>query len=83
MVRRVMFKTGFVSSAEWYGIARTLEEENMLGATKTILTVEDERDPRDLLSMMLQAEGYSIILASDGRRGGSSVSREAQLTHRG
>ncbi len=45
----------------------------------TVLVVEDERDIRDAIAEALSAEGYSVVLATDGRdamgrlRDGSAV----------
>lgn len=51
-------------------VARRLEEENtdeIPGGTETILLVEDEDPLRTLMRARLEAKGYTVIEAKDGR----------------
>ena len=43
---------------------------------KTILVADDERSMRDLLGMLLEAEGHEVLLASNGREAMEVFSRE-------
>lgn len=36
---------------------------------KTVLIVDDEKDLRDSVSMALEAQGYNVVIAGDGREG--------------
>jgi CheY-like chemotaxis protein len=49
----------------------------MVAAMKTILIVDDDRNLRRLYKEELEAEGYQIALAANGREALDFVSREA------
>jgi CheY-like chemotaxis protein len=44
--------------------------------SKRILVVEDNKDSRELLSKLLELEGYSVLTARDGREGLAAVASE-------
>ncbi|HEV7663534.1 MAG TPA: response regulator transcription factor [Chloroflexota bacterium] len=48
----------------------------VLGATITILVIDDDRRYRDLVQMNLQRQGYRVILAQDGLGGLNAAERE-------
>jgi two-component system chemotaxis response regulator CheY len=48
----------------------------MLSVEKKILVVEDQADLREMLAMLLRAEGFNTFTASDGREGLEVIKRE-------
>ncbi|RMG39564.1 MAG: response regulator [Candidatus Dadabacteria bacterium] len=44
-------------------------EEEQAGDSRRILVVEDDKDQRQILEMVLKAAGYEVTLAEDGERG--------------
>lgn len=46
-----------------------LGEESTSGSTGPVLIIDDDADSRELLRRAVEAEGYEVIAASDGREG--------------
>jgi CheY-like chemotaxis protein len=44
--------------------------------SKSILVVEDNRDSREILSKLLELEGYKVLTACDGREGLALIASE-------
>lgn len=62
-----------------YGTAHRMQdkvvvEEQVTTDQKTILIVDDSKDLRDLVKMVLQSEGYSVIEAEDGEQAWNRLS---------
>ncbi len=44
----------------------TVQEQSLIGGSETILFVDDEQAIRELVSSMLQTQGYKVLVAENG-----------------
>jgi len=69
---RAMPATGAVWSAQTVG---EQAREARGAATGAVLVVDDDRDIRDLIRVVLEEEGYSVVTAENGEQALASIAR--------